>query len=652
MQQRTISISLIAAIIVSLYIASEWMAIPSWDPSNLNDGSWHYALTRLRLDGIFLGKDVSLTYGPLAQYLGPMIRNGQLPSLPFYVVGFLYSLFSFLALKGLFDNVVPLRWSNALFLLGFFISLYNMPFTALCDAAFYFLTIILYFALYLERDNRRELLYVGALAVMALGGIEIKFSYGLHASVVFGLALLSCWRTLGIKRVIGATLLFISTNYLVFYGLTGSLKFHDFFLGSLSWASRYSEMAGNNGLSVRWYALGLLFFASFLILARLLTLTTEVRTSSGYFLMLSSVVSAFFLYKAGFIRLDAHAWIVYDCVIPLLFIMCAISAPIVETRYQKWLLITAVCLGAIGVAKVVPANAGRVYKTVVPPAKDHVVSLLLQGGFANEDRLTKRLRNNKPNLFADLDSMPRKASDRPHFITFAPWEVMFAHCTPGFEFSPIPGLQIYCESALRRSQALVQEYLSSDRAPDVIVLGNGTVDNRNEVADYTHWLEPLYRLYKLRAIKDDFGILEKRESPLQGTIVCSKNEPGLFLRAKAKPLRRWEFVLFALSKAVFKPPELKAVVIFRDGTGSEHTLTARCFLTLLQEGGMTLSDKTILELVRLLNDASQIAPQDVITEVVSASLVRSRGFDNLPVLPENVPIDVEICRPSGFHWRQ
>ncbi len=129
------------------------------------DGSRDFAFTQMLKDGKFLGVDCFFTYGPLAQYLGPVLEADQgmtavklgFESLTVFFLGWIL-----LDLSALLEGGG--RVGRILFYLLTPVLLGVDPLLRSCETSLYDILVILtYLAFYLDQDrflNRRKYLYV------------------------------------------------------------------------------------------------------------------------------------------------------------------------------------------------------------------------------------------------------------------------------------------------------------------------------------------------------------------------------------------------------------------------------------------------------------------------------------------------------------
>jgi hypothetical protein len=372
-------------------------------------------------------------------------------------------------------------------------------------------------------------------------------------------------------------------------------------------------------------------------------------------LVISCVAIVFFLFKAGFVRADRHAYFFYGPIMPIMFLIYAVLAAKL-TKYQT--ITMSLCLLFSLAAYWHHLNVFRsslcgqiatdFRMWVDTPQRLRLGVNILRHGFTDEGRMRSELMSKFPNLFRTLTALCAAKGPRPLTITFMPWELMFAHCVPNCRFVPIPSLQIYAESILFHNKELVTEFLRSETAPDIIVLGDNAIDHRNSVSELTNWLPLLCAHYKVFDRQDGYTILRRAGETADNTrFVCDEKGPGQFLAIRLDPLNVKHPLLHKVASALFKAPELEVRVNFRNAYGESKRIVARGFRSQLVNG-VYLSNNPVGKLITGLLGDKPIDAEYVISEVVSAQVVRKDGYRNLPVFPSDAPLEVQVCRCKSF----
>jgi hypothetical protein len=667
MHDRKLRVAVLLTIcLTATYVCGAWLTVKEWNLDIL-DGSWEYGLRQMHAQGMYLGKDVPLTYGPLAHSLSPVIRDGQRPFALFYVLGALYACFGLFALWCLLGRIEKAGWFTYAALTAFVCSLPLAGFSTIrgeLDTGIFFWIIVTWLALFLQSDSLSRYLCMAGLCVLTVTGMQIKFSFGVFGTAVFLVSLLSIGTTIGIRAALVILVAFSAANWLVFFALTGSWSFHEYFIHGLSLSSLYADanaLHRPHDASDSRYVLAILGCVNFVFVVGVAAYRlTEDRTARLSMLALA-LVSSFFLFKMGFVRADQHTLMFYQTLFPILLLLYAIVLPHLSAAR---LTVVALCVG------LVVSLAGYHYELRVfgsgfvqqlcqtarswaeTPIRIVDAMLLQSRGFTGEGARVLALEEGFPHLTRYLRQLDAQPTEKPRSIAFAPWETMLYHFTRSFSLSPLPTLQIYPELLVRDAPVRVGRYLDSNQSPGVIVLGRGSIDSRNSLSEFTNWLPLLYRNYRPIHSVDGFTVLGRSISGnANRTIVCRKEGPGLFLKGRIQPLASRYALISRLLATLFKGPELVSVIDFVDGNGKPRRIACRSYRFQL-EAGVYFSDMPIGQLLQTMNRQGPALPETVISAVSGARLVRLQAARNFPVCPEEVPIELEFCSPEGFRFER
>lgn len=650
----------ILTFLVACLVVSCWLQIGVWETRYLLDDSWRWATSRMRLEGLFLGKDAFFTYGPLSQYVGPLIEDGQRASPVFYLVGVVFLVG---CVSSVWTIIRSCRLTSSAVGVLLFLGLLLLPsaqLTPLKDSSYYFLITVLYLAFYLRPDKEKWLFHLGMLFAACLVALQVKFSFGLYAVALFVIALMAARERVGIHNIAAILVSLIVAQYALFFLLTGSLEFHRFFRAGWVFASRYSEFYSwhypESAGDLRYPVL-LGYSLVIVVFVRLIAKSNLVAKEDSLFLSLSGFVTAFFFFKAGCSRADPHHIISgYNFSLPILALLASLSFSI------RPLTIPRSALTALGLVAALSAYqyelslsnlrvSDRIQKRTqtwlkTPERTVEEISLLSRG-FDKAKERRDSLRKLNPELAGTLSAISekRKAGGR---ITVLPWELMLAELAPSCRFSPIPSLTIPAGTCTFDNEALVKAYLNGPRRPDIVVLAEHTLDGRNAAAEYTSWIDPLHRKYRISGATGGYTVLElsEGENPAPPLEIASTG-PGLFVMAEAAPLDFWQNLLYAVVKTLFKPPELETEIVFVDGRGTKRKILARCYRSQLVKP-TAFAPQPIGPLLADLKNPEKAAPSSIIARTLSASVIRRGGFRNISVFPERVPLKIRYCRPAGF----
>lgn len=500
--------TIVAALSV-LYLAASWLDWVEWRGETGIDTSWFYALSKLRAEDLYLGKDIFFTYGPLAQWFGLLAREGQEPALLSFICFGAYFIALFLMLR----DILAARRSdgftaaNVLVAIGFFVSLVPLAKNhASLDRPSNFIVAIAFLWAFatlsggdgsiVPRAARHRLLASAMLTAVLL---TLKMTAAIPALAVF-LVLCVVLRRRVPKwfpfAVAGGTLLLC---HAIFFSLTDSWAFGRYLLRSLAQLSMYSEtMIDDSGGSEWKYALAFAacvgFVAANLWLARLRTHSRDVRIGWAS----SAAIYAFVAFKHGLVRADVHTLTLYTTLLPVSVLVFAFVC-FEERRHKALALAFTGCMAALfsvaygvnlGLLVPPPSEAwrgsaqswlsfpSRLARVVTPPF-----------GYQGELEAVTTLRGSHPRLFEALDRLCREPE--PRTVTFYPWNVIYGAGLVGCRWQPMPSLQLYVEGPHSPNHLADAAVLSSPDAPDLVVIGPQTIDRRNGVSEFTNWLEPL-----------------------------------------------------------------------------------------------------------------------------------------------------------------
>lgn len=633
-----------------LFIAN-WFQTPLWDDwrTSLLDASWQYALTKLRVDGFYFGKDVFFPYGPLSQQLGPLIYNGQTPSFFFFFLGSVLALTVLVSLREVYSNISKSNAIVWLFSLMFlFILISPIRFLPL-DKSYYFATIILSLAFYLHDHTirRQTYFYLGLFFVLAVMATQIKFSLGLFVTAVFCLALLTNSSDFIVTLLF--VILFLLANYVLFFFTTGSLAFHKFLFTGMVCSALYSDTQVCHEGSETIYLLGAMYAVFFVLALYVMTLIKKRSVRQHVFLIISGIVCTLLLFKASFVRADAHSALLYRGTIPTLILVCAILASKISQR-QALVLIAFLTLplyasyqqaSALNPSLVSLRSNWRILTNL--PNRIVETAKISMYGFKDEEAMVSELKERKPHLFRALTELCSCNKSEQTSITFLPWEILFSHVVPCCGIVPIPSVQIYAESYLYQAREKVAEYFKRGNAPNVIVLGDGAIDGRNSVSELTNWIPAICENYEIVDKEDDYLILwHSVERSKTHQIVFKENGPGLFFWGQLPPMGVIETCCYKLVSMFFKSPELEVRVTFKTADGSIRHFKATAYLSQLTKG-VFLSEQPVTTLLNILIGNQPIGSADIISEIMSAEVLRKPGFRNIPVFPSAVPIRLMFC---------
>lgn len=635
---------------------------PRWHASNILDGSWLYSLTRLQLDGGAFGKDVFFTYGPLSQYLGPMVMDGQLPSAPFYVMGIVLMICWGVAWYATLRNTLPLNYFNSLFTLyAMYWVVQRGTLASISDVDAFALIFLIYMAFFTEHEPfSQKILYVSLITVTIIF-TQIKFSLGVYAFCAFCLASVTMVTRFGVVSVVFGASTMIVVSYSVFYLSTSSVSLHNFIIQSFHIASMYSEMMALDTWGGRFrefhYFLGVASLTVFVVGHYWVGKCNQLPVVDRIVLLVTGLLCGLIMFRAAYVRADAHVWKLHET---MYFGFSIIAASIwsqtpacSESGRKCPMIVYSVILTALlvlpsifysekvtcasSLVEMIKTNGYNCSNNVATEISKQVPEL------AQELRRRSRRNDNNKNVIpndekvcrrneADIGSPENKNIDRNR-IAFIPWEMMFVSLIEGWKLAAIPSLQIYAENQLKSPEFQVRRFLSDANAPEVIVIGDGAIDGRNPVSEATNWLELLIQKYNVTGPYDGYLMAVRKEnSDTHIKFFEERNEgPGLLLKLSVDPLDFWSRTAFELSKFFFKPPEIYVEIQFIDGANQIRTSVFRSSESQLEKG-IYFSHLPLTRWLALAGEPKNLDASHIIMRVVKAEAVRGNGFRNLKVV--------------------
>lgn len=618
---------------------------PRWYASNLLDGSWLYSLTRLRLDDSFLGKDIFFTYGPLSQYLGPMVVNGQLPDAPFYVVGILSMMCWGVAWFAILRQILPLNYFNSLFLLyAMYWVIQTGTFASISDVQAFGLIFLIYLAFYIEQEPlAKTFLYIG-LVLATIIYTQIKFSLGFFAFCAMCVASIAMSKRFGVvSGILGMSSLIIF-SYFIFFLTTSSLSFHTFILQSVHTASMYSEMMAldtwGSGIRESHYLLGVATSIVFVVGHYWIGKLKNLAEGDRLALLMTGLLCGFIMFRAAYVRADGHVWKLHET---MYFGLSIIAACILSRSDGPKRRLGYPVIAYTGVLMAFFILPSLFYSERVD-SPCSLSDMIKTGGYNSSQNLVAEIRKQVPDLAEELRK--RSGQNGKNRIAFIPWEMMFVSLIDGWKLAGIPSLQIYSENQIKESKSLVQSFLSDVGAPDLIVVGNGAIDGRNPVAEASNWIEPLLCNYRFVGKYDEYALMERREKIIcPPSFVSHDAGPGILIHLSTDKLDSWHSFLFRLTNIMFKAPELKVDVAFVDGNNAAKSLAFKSSQTQL-ENGILFYNGSLTDLLVPNSKISSMDNNNLIKKVEKAQVSIKSGSRNFPVVPDRRELKIKYITLS------
>ncbi len=567
-----ISRKLVACLVVIVSFAAFVPFSPCF-PINTLDSGWAFALNVATAKGLIFGKDVIFTFGPYASiYSGQYFPGTDTQSIwggSLLAVAFASSLIM------LYDRIQRL-WAAGLGTFLVFIPRDTLLFTIPLMA----LLLVSRFALPAADARRVEptlpIAFTFALLVMSLSLLPlIKGTFAIASGLVMVLScgLLFARGYLGFA--VGGALLF-GLAMPVLWVISGQhiLDLPNFFLAQRPIISGYTA-----AMSVRGSRLQI---ASFLLGCLFIGLPNVWRLNSSDFadrvFYAGTAILLFLAFKEGFVRDDSiHSidaagmlgvvgWVVFLDRRGLLPTLSLVVGMLV------WLVGD---YNAHGVMTDLAHH--RHIESAVVSLSDEIASPFVSAG---EGVLT-RLTDPEALKHSYADSLTAIQAQQPLPKLIGSTDIysygQSALLAAGLQWAPRPVLQSY--SAYTPSLALLDaNYLGSSKAPENILFAVQPIDGRlPALEDGTSWLEMLGD-YNFVGLSGDLAILKRRNEPtrpisvtdlpvISGPFTLGKpvalpgNVPAVWARIDIRPT-----LLGSLLAVLFKPPQIKIIYFFPDGS--------------------------------------------------------------------------------------
>ena len=647
----------IPALLLSLYLFSFWILPQGWNEDNPLDGSWRYAFGKFRELGLSLGRDSWFTYGPVAHWFGAPMGAGQYQPLPYYLLGLCVTGivgYSFSRILNVLEMSYRFRLVAVLIFPICFIGMAGVQEIHLIIA----LMLLTVQCCLEERPDTRA---VAALIFLGASGILYKISFGILSlfSMVCLLSALCAGGRITFRFLSVSLATYVAAVYALFVLVSGSSDLVTYLALGLETSEKYSEiMIRNMPYSPFNYVAAVIFMAAGGVLAW--QASYRMAGKSGAICLLTIFfATALMLFKHGFVRADtSHIKIFYSGVAPWCAVLALISyqkLSLSPGRFSKgvwWSCTLLLATVFVSMLNFLPGEHSPIKLVTNWLTIGSRMAAGMQGQ-GPEVFPEKRafVRNSQPQLFNWLNRYGATfgAQRRKPRITFYPWELIHFEGVDGYELAPPPSLQLYSTGPHSKTHQREQEFLSSKRRPDVIVVGPGAIDDRSAVSELTDLVSPLYAHYRVAAIVDGFTILEAHESGKTPDAVIRYSETptgaaGEFLRISIEQSGVVNKLLWRLAATFFKAPELAVVATVTSGSGEKVEYAWRGYLSQLQ-GGVLFSPESIPEFFgahfRTSPELIPSLPRATTTiKGAVAEVRRSGGFWNLPVIPLVVPLKV------------
>lgn len=652
--------------LTAVYIFSFWILPQDWYIENELDGSWIYALGKLRSLNLSLGKDSWFSFGPVSHWFGPPMGLEHYQPWPYYVLGlFVVGLF-FVCLKKIIEKTAIGFPVKAIVLVSFSLSLVFI--NNRLEGYLVVGTLLTFTTGYFYERSRMWWLY--CLMILSIIGLLYKFSFGILSTLCFLIALVhaAISHLLKLRRALYLGSAYLLFTMALFVISSGSFNLFQYFVLGLEVSSKYSEVMVFHDSHPYSYGIAFLFAFGGMVIG--LLAASKLPKYSYFAFFVSSLVSIFLQFKHGHVRADGHIMYFYANLAPFFIILILLAfsdylaipnrMKLVILLLSTFLLVTIFCSMTTVLVKKYPwLSTPQSWKKIGERFEAGLRGLGTEATIGKVDALKSR---HEP-LFSFLNKHCRslaKSGKSPN-ITFYPWELMFAEAIEACTLKPSPGFQLYTSGPHSKIQYLEADFLASKTKPEIIVIGSRVIDGRNSVSEYSSIFPNLFRNYKVLAAIEDYVVLESSDAnnnTTSGTIVCSEKSQGIqgeFLHLKLEPIGGPYEVLWRIATFLFKAPELTVRVSAKNQQNNNIDFSFRGYLSQLKHGVYTSNDtitKFILKNFRRYENVkystiNQIPTADSISSEfivdATATVSRNEGIWNLPVIPRTLPLQVQFC---------
>ena len=647
---------ILPVILIVIYLISSWIGPLDWEPNNELDGSWRYALGKLRVLGLSLGKDAFFTYGPLAHWFGPPIGGERYQPFLYYLLGIAIVIIIGVCLFQILSrSTVP--YPIKLFI-AFIFPLFPIggEFTLYLTVLFTIFTGYLFF--------EKEIWWIVVVLILSCIGVNYKFSFGLMSSFCFWVAIAYAFsaKTIGKKGVF----LFLGAYGVLVYTLfvltSGGFDIRTYLMMGQEISVKYSEiMIRDDQFFVVRIIMVLAYISSSLLM--LWFVARKMERKASIFFMISILGVQFLLFKHGFVRSDrGHILGYYYSTFPFIVIIAfsAFSSFRENTISNKVLLAMAsIILVLVYGSTMSMLRIDFTMMALIEDWKSMGSGIIygLQGQSPEEfKQKSTAVRNNHAALFSYLDKCGAKLTKegRKPTITFYPWEVMFMEGVERFEPKPSPSIQLYATGPGSKAHQLEAAFLASKQRPSVVVIGPKTIDGRSPVSELTDLLPQLYAKYMVSSVIEGYTVFEERKSSASNTVIVQKynkptGSPNEFMLIKLNPTQFHDTLIRSIVTTLFKAPELSVTVSWRNLQNNLQQTTFRGYISQLEKGVFFYPGE-LPDFFTHVFDKSETAVGYITSEgqdnrivEASAELFRNEGWWNFPVIQERIPLNIEYC---------
>jgi hypothetical protein len=548
-------------------------------PAHGLDESWGIALHLAHQYHFVFGKDFDFTYGPLG-----ILTSRK----PVAVNKFVYLLFDLYFLTTSFFVIRKIFKEH--FNAGTVIFLY------LCMALlgmqqpelWYFFFFLFYLLSFLREPNQP--IYISQAALLSLIGFYVKINLGAMEILIFLLAL-HYFLIRGKVKIKGYVIILIAYIGSIFVSaafLRVDLK--GYLRSCLQFIDGYNDAMGraaSNPFVVYIYAACLIFLILlYRFVPRLLKLYREKglwKNADELFTYAVVALSAFIVFKSGFVRSDTHMSVFFKAISPVIALLFLFSIHKEGKRISAaiaWITLSIAYL----CVNTMPGVTG-IYKDILNFSflgnRFQQVELYFQqvGNYDNDQAAYKKTISGNNELRSIIGDSS---------VDIIPCEIAEIYFN-GLHYNPRPVIQSYA-AFTGYLDSLNYEKYSSPRAPAYVLFSVGTIDDRFPFFDETRTKLALLERYE--CIGKARGNLILRKRPVSAPVLQTGREEVIHVKMGDEiPVRRTPGIQFSrlfirynmlgkIRRLFYQPPILKVTFTLEDG----QTRTFRAIKPILEDG--------------------------------------------------------------------
>jgi hypothetical protein len=615
-------------LIISYLVLLIVLLFPYYQISNLPsagiDNSWRIALEMAYQKGLIFGKDIIYTYGPL----GRLTQRISIETSNFQF--FLFDVFCFGNVGFLLYYLLPkpLKVYQLVVHFGFFLLI----------SSFYgeWMSFLLFFVsifsglLFLKKQNQLFLVHAIAMGVI---NFYIKANYGVIAlGFVF---ILLCYAFFS-KRLSLQNLLLYFFGSMIFLILLAFLLKTDlvtYFFSSIEIIKGYNESqsffpADRLRAVAATYSIFVLFILVFVafIFQKLLKKDFSIPTLDSFFVLGCVGVCSFVLIKYAFVRADdGHLMsFVRSASLPFL-LLCSFTT-------EKWLKISGWCLVSLNLISYLVF-----YQSIYGQLSVSIIDNLRTKSYI------------LPEYFKDISN-----KNTPHYNFTYPKEVLDIIGDKTVDLIPNETSEIYLNKLNYNPRPVIQSYQAynayldrknqekylSATAPDFVIFGIESTDNKYAIGDETLTLLALLQRYEPIKIWNNRLLLKKKEQtktlklvkqssttwemgkrfPLNSVIKADSSNQKLLSIIKVKTTYNW---FGKLLNFLFQPPHLNMEIATSKG---EKTIY-RTVPILLNKGLIVNAKIDDVSAIKQFFETGLVENKNIQSVKFDEILRRKAGFD-------------------------